>query len=109
MTFNRRILIQVTLPAILIGSLLLGACIVSLYSLQQLQVNRSRILSNDVASLLAAQELETRLRQLRFHSFLVVMDPVPKRQAILDKDHRQFEEALKRAARLPPSPLTWTC
>ncbi len=105
MTFNRRILVQVTLPAILIGSLLLGACIVSLWSLHRLQITRSRILTSDVASLLAAQELEGRLRQLRFHSLLVVMDPkAPERTEMVKEDHRQFEKALEHAQEATAQP-----
>ncbi len=96
-TFNRRILLQVTLPAMVIGSLLLGACIVSLRSLHQLQRNRSEILSSDVASLLAAQELESELRQLRFHSLIDFMDPKHARQEDLVRDQQQFEAALQRA------------
>jgi signal transduction histidine kinase len=103
-TFNRRILVQVTLPAILIGSLLLGACIVSLDSLHRLQINRSRILSSDVASLLAAQELQTRLRQLRFHSMLEVMEPTPARKKVVDTDHQEFEVALKHAREAASQP-----
>src|SRR5258708_7617383 len=67
---SRRILIQVTAPAVLIGLILLGASLASVWSINRLQRNLAGILTGNVASLEAAQELEIKLRQLRFHSFV---------------------------------------
>jgi signal transduction histidine kinase len=97
MALNRRLLVQMTMPAVLIGLVLLGTCIVGIRSLNRLEANRDRILSRNVKSLQAALELEVRLRQLRIHSFLFVMDPSQERRETVEGDHLQFEEAVDRA------------
>jgi signal transduction histidine kinase len=54
-------------------------------------------LSQNVANLQAAQELEIRLRQLRFHSFVYLVDPSPARFDVIQNDHKNFEAALELA------------
>src|SRR5579871_504953 len=44
--------------------------------------------------------MELRLRQLRFHAFLYLMDPTPERRSPVDEDHHQFEQALAESRRL---------
>lgn len=94
---NRRILLQITLPAAAIGMLLFGACLVSAWYINRLQTDLASILSENVTSLEAAQELEIRVRQLRFHSFLYLIDPTPTRRQPIEQDHKQFENALRLA------------
>lgn len=94
---NRRIVLQVTAPTVLIGLLLFGSCVAGVWSINRLQRNLARILSDNVASLLAAQELEIRIRQLRFHLFVHVMDPRPERLEPVYEDERAFEVALAKA------------
>jgi signal transduction histidine kinase len=94
---NRRILLQTTGPAVLIGAVLFGTCLASVWSINRLQRNLACILSEDVASLEAAQELEIKLRQLRFHSFIYVIEPTAARHAPIAEDHRGFEIALEHA------------
>jgi two-component system sensor histidine kinase HydH len=94
---NRRILIQVTAPAVLCGLLLFAACLTSAWSVSRLQKNLSRLLSENVASQDAAQELEINLRQLRFHSFLYALDPTAARQRPIRDDQQGFEVALDHA------------
>ena len=94
---NRRIVIQLTAPSVLIGLLLFGSCVAGVWSINRVQTNLARILSKNVASLQAAQELEIRLRQLRFHSFFYVLDPRPERQELVRTDEQEFEVALARA------------
>jgi signal transduction histidine kinase len=101
---SRRILIQVTAPAVLIGLILLGASLASVSSINRLQRNLAGILSENVASLEAAQELEIKLRQLRFHSFMCVLDPTPARRSMVEEDHRGFESALEQARRSTSPP-----
>ena len=101
---NRRILIQLTAPTVLIGAVLFGACMTSVWLINHLQANLAQILQENVASLKAAQELEIQLRQLRFHSFLRIIDPNEQREQIVEQDHQRFEQALakvQRAARKP--------
>ncbi len=93
---NRRILIQVTTPAVLIGLLLFGTCLASAWYVNRLQTNLASILSESVRSLEAAQALEIRVRQLRFHSFLYLMDPSSTRRKLIDDDHENIEVALQQ-------------
>jgi len=94
MSLNRRILVQVTMPAVLIGLALLGTCMVGIQSLNRLEVNRNRLLSRSVYNLQATLELQVHLRKLRTHSFLYVMEPNEDRRKTIEQIHQQFEEAL---------------
>jgi signal transduction histidine kinase len=96
---NRRVLIQVAAPAIVIGLVLLGTCLASAWYINRLQRNLSSVLSQNVANLQAAQELEIRLRQIRFHSFVYLVDPSPARFKVIQSDHKNFEAALELAKR----------
>src|SRR5579883_3407047 len=106
---NRRILIQVTTPAVAIGLLLLGACLASAWYITKLQTDLTRVLSQNVRSLEAAQELELRVRQLRFHSFRYLIDPQHYSLEPIQDDHRRFEEALEQAKKsvYSPSEQVW--
>jgi two-component system, NtrC family, sensor histidine kinase HydH len=101
---NRRILLQLTAPTVLIGAVLFGACLASVLSINRLQANLARILSENVTSLEAAQELEIQLRQLRFHSFLHVIDPTEQRRAFVDSDHAGFESAMDKVRQYANKP-----
>jgi signal transduction histidine kinase len=106
---NRRLLIQVTAPAVVIGLLLCGTCLVSAWYIHRLQRNMAANLAENVASLQAAQELEIRVRQLRFHCFLYLMDPRPERLKPIALDEQNFEDALARAREAADAPeeITW--
>jgi signal transduction histidine kinase len=97
---NRRIFFQVAGPALVIGLVLLGACLVSAWYINRLQSNLAEILSQNVSSLRAAQELEIQLRRLRFHSFLNLIDPRHAPATAAEQDHELFEKALHRAREL---------
>jgi signal transduction histidine kinase len=101
---NRKILFQVTAPAILIGLLLAGTCLVSAWSIQRLQRNLSSILSQNVASLEAALELENKLRQLRYHSLLYLTKPTAPGLAEIKADEKDFEHALHQAQQAANTP-----
>jgi two-component system, NtrC family, sensor histidine kinase HydH len=94
---NRRLLIRMTAPSVLIGLVLLATCLVSVWSINRLQRNLAHVLSENVANLEAAQELEIQLRQLRFHSFLNVIEPRPDRAELIANAQRSFEAALRQA------------
>jgi hypothetical protein len=71
------------------------------------QTSLAAVLSDNVASLEAAQDLEVHLRQLRLHALLYVLGPTPERRQEMDADHRGFEDALaiaKATANLPGEP-----
>jgi signal transduction histidine kinase len=76
---NRKILIRVTAPAVLIGLFLLAACVVGARYINQLQANLTTVLGQRVKSLKAAQELEISVRQLRFRSLLYLAHQTPPR------------------------------
>src|SRR5436305_14497033 len=94
---NRKILFQVTGPAVLVGLLLLGGCAVSFWSIQRLQDNLARIQSDALPSLEASQDLEIKLRQLRHHTFLYLIEPVPSRLDPIREDEASFEQDLAQA------------
>src|SRR5581483_338858 len=94
---NRKILFQVTAPAILVGLLLAGACLVSAWYIQRLQRKLSRFLSQNVASLEAALELENTARQLRYHSLLYLARPADPSLDLIRQDEQTFELALEKA------------
>lgn len=94
---NRRILLQVTGPAVLVGFFLLTGCLVGAWYINHLQTNLARILSENVASLRAAQQLEISLRQLRFHCFIYLIDPDSGMLEEIQKDDALFQEWLERA------------
>jgi signal transduction histidine kinase len=106
---NRKILFQVTAPAIVTGLLLVGTCLVSGWSIHRLQRKLSSILSENVASLQAALDLEIRTRQLRYHSLLYLNKPTALVHDQIEADEKAFEEALTvaRGASKTPQERTY--
>jgi two-component system sensor histidine kinase HydH len=94
---NRRLLILVTAPSILIGLLLLGVCLAGAWYVNRMQNNLSSILVSHVASMQAAQQLEINVRQLRFHSFVYLINPASRLLEDIHSDEKQFEDWLRRA------------
>jgi signal transduction histidine kinase len=101
---NRKIFIQVTAPAVIIGGLLFVICVVGAVYITWLTGNQAKMLSQEVTSLRAAQELEIRVRQLRFHTFLNYIDPTHPRNAPIRKAEQDFEAALEEARRAANNP-----
>ncbi|MBL8799332.1 MAG: histidine kinase [Planctomycetia bacterium] len=106
---NRRLLVEVTAPALLLGGLLFGACLVAVWYTNYLESSLARVISQNVAGLEAAQELEIRLRQLRSHTFLYLIEPTPQRLEPIEQDHQRFEEALAEARASALGPAEQTC
>jgi signal transduction histidine kinase len=101
---NRKILLQVTAPTLVIGSLLFGACLVSAWYINRLQANLATILQRNKASLHDAYQLEVKVRQLRFHAYVYLVDPHPDELAVIAEDQLGFErclEAVRASARTP--------
>jgi hypothetical protein len=94
---NRNILVRISTPALLIGLLLIGTCLINVWYINRLERNLAQILSEDVTSLEAAQMLEIRVRQLRFHCFLNLIEPNPERLRPVKEDEESFENALQSA------------
>jgi signal transduction histidine kinase len=106
---SRKILIQVSAPTVLIGLILFIACLVSAWYISRLQRDLARILSREVNSLVAAKEVEVRVRQLRFHNFLNLIDPKHANNQRIDEVHEGFEDALDRAQRSAQGPAEQAC
>lgn len=94
---NRRILLQVATPAVLVGLVLLGTCLVTAWYVNRLQANMTSILADHVSSLRAAQQMEIHVRKLRFHCFLFLIEPEPTLEKDIREDQTEFEKSLHRA------------
>jgi signal transduction histidine kinase len=101
---NRRIFFQVAGPALVVGLVMLAACLAGAWYINRLQKNLATILSQNVTSLKAAQRLEIKLRQLRFHWFLYLFDPLHASVKPIQKDQVEFEKALRIAEELANQP-----
>jgi CHASE3 domain sensor protein len=89
-----KLLIRVTAPALVIGLILLGACLAGAWYINRLQTSMAGIISQNVRSLQAAQELEICVRQLRHHTLLYLMDPDPELLRSVAADQQHFEDTL---------------
>src|SRR5262245_43720958 len=92
-----RILLQVTAPALLTGLILIGTSLGSAWSIHRLQSNLASILSENVSSVQASNDLENRMRQLRYHSFLYMVQPDDSLLSQIELDERNFQDAFARA------------
>ncbi|MBY0523584.1 MAG: hypothetical protein K2R98_09295 [Gemmataceae bacterium] len=106
---SRRLLLQVATPAVVIGAVLLVVCLLGTWHISRLEANLASILSENVTSLEAAQELEICVRQLRSHCFVYLVEPTPARLAPVEEDNRRFERALQAAERSATSPEEQAC
>lgn len=97
---NRKLLIQVTTPAVLIGLLLFGACLVSIWNISRLQAGLAQVLSQNVKALQTAEDMQIEVRQLRFRCFVYLTDPTPDRLARIRLAEADFETSLKNAKTL---------
>src|SRR5260370_8599753 len=91
---NPKLLLRITAPALVIGLTLFGACLAGAWYINHLQTNLAGIVSRNVRSLQAAQGLEARVRQLRHHTLLYLLDPEPELLTAIAADQQHFEDAL---------------
>src|SRR5271155_4121317 len=101
---NRNLLLQVTAPTVLIGLLLFTVCLVGAWFTDRSQRELTKLLSREVASLQAAQEVEIRVRQLRWRTFLDHMDPKHARPENIREVQLSFERSLDRARQASRTP-----
>jgi signal transduction histidine kinase len=95
---NRKLLLRVATPPVLAGLFLCTICLLAAWHVNRLQTALADILAENVLGMKAAQQLEISARQLRFHSFLFLIDP---REAVwkeIETDRNQFEDWLGKAA-----------
>src|SRR5262249_34168104 len=88
---------RITIPSVLVGTVLFAACLVAIRYMHRLQSNLDDILAGNVVRLEAVQELEIQGRQLRFPTFLYLLDPGRERFLRIEEDERYFEAAFARA------------
>ncbi len=101
---SRKILIQVSAPTVLIGLALFIACLLSAWWISRLQRDLARILSREVTSLQVAMDLEIRVRSLRFHSFLNLIDREHKEDQPIRDANAAVADQLRRAEQVAYSP-----
>lgn len=106
---NFRFVLRVTAPAVAVGLILLTACLAGVFFVNRIQANLANILGENLSSLQAAQELEIRVRQLRLHSLLYLMDPTKERLEPIDLDQKRFEDALVVARESANSEFEQAC
>jgi signal transduction histidine kinase len=92
---NRKLLFRITIPSVVIGLFLFAACLLSVRYIHRLQSNVADILNENVHSLQAVQQLEIHVRELRFHTFLYLLNPQPDRLKRIEASQSKFEAALE--------------
>lgn len=106
---SRRILFQVTAPVVIIGFVLFLTCLISAWYVDWLQSNFNTILASDVSSMQAGQQMENRVRQLRFHCFVYLLDPSPSLWDKIQSDQTLFEAWLAKAQECAITPREEAC
>jgi len=83
-------------PLVVLGGLVAITCLVSTWYLNRLEADLGKAVRQSAAGMEAAEELQIRLRQLRFHSLMAAADPSPTRRKLLEDDSYLVSEALTR-------------
>src|SRR5579872_3521718 len=105
MRISRHLLVRVTAPAVAVGFVLLGASVLGIQSVNRLEAQQAAVLAKNVSSLRAAQQLELQLRQLRFHSLMLALDPgLDRRRRLVEDDQHAFEKAFQVVQATATSP-----
>ncbi|MDB5309232.1 MAG: zraS 5 [Gemmataceae bacterium] len=94
MALNRQMVFQVTMPALLVALAMFGISLLGIRSINHLQADRDKIVSEHAFRLQKVQDLETYMRHIRLHSFLYVMSMTPERWAKVERDQTNFETTL---------------
>src|SRR6516162_8810226 len=94
---NRNLLVRFTIPSLVIDLSFFAACLISIRYIHRLQTDLTDVLKENVASVQAAQELQIRVRQLRFHNILYLLEPKDERLRSVTDDQKHFEDSLTRA------------
>jgi signal transduction histidine kinase len=91
-------------PLVSLGGLLAIACLASTLYINRLQSDLAQTVRHDATRMEAADELQIRLRQLRFHSLMFAADRSDARRKVVDEDRRLVAAALAEAHREPQTP-----
>ena len=101
MVLSRQMVFQVMMPALLVGVAMLGMSLLGIRSINHLQADRDKIVSEHTKRLQLVQDLATNMRLLRIHSFIYVMDMTPERKSKVESDQTSFETALAQLREAP--------
>jgi two-component system, NtrC family, sensor histidine kinase HydH len=94
---KRKLLFRITIPSVAFGVLLFAACLLSIRYIHRLQSNLAEILRENVQRMQAVQELVIQVRQLRYYTFLHLLQPEQKERLDRIADaQKKFEEALNK-------------
>jgi two-component system, NtrC family, sensor histidine kinase HydH len=93
---NRRLLLLVNSPALVLGLVLIGTCAVSLWAINSLQEKMLRGFHSNVTSLRAARDMEVAVRELRFDTLLQLLEPNGHHDQSVRFDRQSFDAALRR-------------
>jgi two-component system, NtrC family, sensor histidine kinase HydH len=100
-SLNRQMVFQVMMPALLVALAMFGMSLLGIRSINHLQADRDKIISEHGARLHLVQELATRMRLIRLHSFIYVMDMTPERWNKVAIDQGKFELAMAKIHEAP--------
>jgi two-component system sensor histidine kinase HydH len=98
---NRQMVLQVMMPALLVALAMFGMSLLGIRSINHLQADRDKIVSEHGARLHQVQDLATYMRLIRLHSFTYIMDMSTDRLNKLKADQNKFESALASLREAP--------
>jgi signal transduction histidine kinase len=91
---NRKLFFQVAGPSVLVGLALFLVCLVGIWFIDRTHHELNKLLTKEIASLQAAQDLLIRVRQLRFRTFLNLLDPSHPELRPIEEAQHNFEASL---------------
>jgi signal transduction histidine kinase len=95
-SLNRQMVLQVMMPALLVALAMFGMSLLGIRSINHLQADRDKIVSEHTARLQLVQDLATYTRLIRLHSYVYIMDMTPDRLNRFRLDEARFEETLDK-------------
>ncbi len=100
----RNLVVRMATVPLGIGLLLMLVCLVGAWQIGRMQAALANMLKENVPSLKAAKQMMVTLRQLRFHSFLYLIDPNPAGLRVFREDEKAFAQALDQALQASYTP-----
>src|SRR5262245_20270277 len=91
-------------PLVSLGGLVAIACLASTLYINRLQSDLAQTVRHDATRMEAADELQIRIRQLRFHSLMFAADPTDARRKVVNADRQLVVAALAEAHREAQTP-----
>jgi two-component system, NtrC family, sensor histidine kinase HydH len=91
---NRQMVLQVMMPASLVAVAMFGMSLLGIRSINHLQADRDKIITEHGKRLQLVQDLATDMRRIRLHSYLYIME------LSHDPKHKETEKELERRNRV---------